>query len=53
MKLTASSPVTTASNGQFLLTLTRIQDYLQLAKANDRLSDLMIIAVKKDETERS
>lgn len=52
MKLVATLPVTTTSNERFFSALGRVKDYLRSTMGNDRLSDLMIMAVEKEEVKK-
>jgi hypothetical protein len=48
MKLVATLPMTTASNERFFSALGYVKVYLRLSMGNDRISDLMMIGVKKE-----
>ena len=47
MKLVATLPVTTAANERFFLTLGYVKGYLRSMMRNDRLSNLIIMAIEK------
>ena len=42
-------PISNASNESFFSSLKRIKSYLKLTMGDDRLNDLLIVAVESDE----